>query len=475
MIATISFAGIIILGLLGMYSRSAPKTLANWTVSERNIPRWTSWFLQAGESLTTFAFLGLAGVTFVGGSSAVFAVAYLSLSAIGLYFVAPRIRSLAAARGFITQADFFTDRFSSPGLGKTVAAVGVLSLLPYLQLQITGLGLIVQLVTGSESARGLSMVVASLIIVLFVTRSGIRGIARVAYVKDVLMVLALGTVAGGVLVGIGGVPDVFARVAQSDPLLLTLGSDGYDTTFFVTAVVITSLAASFNTFPHLWPPVLAAESGAVLRSNYKWLALYQLVLLFPIFIGFAAILTMSSDSSPNKVMLSVTSMVLPDWLVGVVAVAGASAAMVPAAAISMGISTAVTRNLLSIRDHRVQLRANHAVVIAAVLCALGFGLRGPDITDLLLLTYSGLAQLVPATAIGLAHKVRAGAVPVMVGIATGLIALVMITFLPLPIGSWDSGLVALGPNILALVCCELLRRFRRPTRSAAMDSSKIAA
>ncbi|GAB2671170.1 hypothetical protein GCM10027169_36240 [Gordonia jinhuaensis] len=168
MILAICVVGIVAIAALGISGRTRSRDVESWAVADRSIPRWTSWFLQAGESLTTFSFLGLAGVAFAGGSSAVFAVAYLSLSAVLMYFVAPRIRQLSIGKGYVTQADFLQDRFSSRALGRVVAVVGALSLIPYLELQITGLGLIVQLATGSESARGLSMVIASVLIAVFV-------------------------------------------------------------------------------------------------------------------------------------------------------------------------------------------------------------------------------------------------------------------------------------------------------------------
>ncbi|MGV9713643.1 sodium:solute symporter family protein [Gordonia sp. NPDC003424] len=462
MILGITIVGIALIAAIGMSGRTRARDVESWAVAERDIPRWTSWFLQAGESLTTFSFLGLAGIAFAGGASATFAVAYLSLSAVLLYFVAPRIRTLSIGKGYVTQADFLADRFRSRALGRVVAVVGALSLIPYLQLQITGLGLIVQLASGSEAARGLSMVIASILVALFVTRSGIRGIARVAYLKDILMVVALLVVAGGVMISLGGIPAVFQTVAQHDPTMLTLHATGFDTTFFVTAVIVTTLAAGFNTFPHLWPPVLAARSAEVLRSNYKWLALYQLALFLPIFIGFAAVLVISPSTPSNGALLGITTHTLPDWLVGLVAVAGASAAMVPSAGIAMGISTLVTRNLITIKNPRIALRVNHGVVVLATIAALSFGLKKSNITELLLITYGGLAQLIPAIVIALASRVRVGAVPVLLGAIAGITSVIVLTFAEVPIGSWDSGLVSLAPNLLVLIVAEAIRRAFRP-------------
>ncbi|GAB2671162.1 hypothetical protein GCM10027169_36230 [Gordonia jinhuaensis] len=286
------------------------------------------------------------------------------------------------------------------------------------------------------------------------------------------MIVALVVVAGGVLISIGGIPHVFQTVAQHDPTMLTLHGAGYDTTFFMTSVIVTTLAAGFNTFPHLWPPVFAARSSEILRSNYKWLALYQLALFLPIFIGFAAVLALSPDTASNTALLGVATHTLPDWLVGVVAVAGASAAMVPSAAIVVGISTLVTRNLLAIRSPRRALRVNHLVVVIAIVGALIFGLKNSDIAELLLVTYGGLAQLIPAVALALGSRVRVSAVAVMSGALAGLVSVIVLTFADIPIGSWDSGLISLAPNLVVLVTVECVRRLVASQESPARESEE---
>ncbi|WGD37808.1 sodium:solute symporter family protein [Lysinibacter sp. HNR] len=461
--------GIIGIGALGVASSRRQKNMSTWTVGKRDFPKWTAWFLQAGESLTTFSFLGLAGIAFAGGVSAVFALGYLTMSCICMYFVAPRIRALGASRGYLTMADFFRDRYKSVPLAKIIALVGALFLIPYLQLQITGLGLIVELATGSSAARGFSMIMASILVIIFVAWSGIRGIAKVAILKDILMAVALVIVFVGVAVGVSGIPDVFAQVAEEAPVLLTLRAEGYDTTFFITAMLVTTIGAGFATFPHLWSPILAAESGAVLRSNYKWLAVYQLLLFIPITVGLAAVLVLSPDTTGNAVLLTLTQNTLPEWLVGIVAVAGASAAMVPAGGIAMGISALVSNNLLKPKKESQQMFVTYAVIIVAVGMALLFGLVRSDIGALLLLTYGGLTQMAPAVALALPTRVRVGGVPVMLGIITGALSVAVITFANIPIGNWDSGLISLAPNLLVVAVAEAVRRIR-PRSSVASET-----
>ncbi|MDI3419435.1 sodium:solute symporter family protein [Streptomyces luteolus] len=459
----VTLLGIVGLAAVGIGGRRRKQDgIGEWTVAKRGFGAFTTWFLQAGEAFTTFSFLGLAGIAFGGGVAACFALCYLSINLILQYFTMPRMRELGVQGGYLTQADFFTDRFRSPLLGKVVAVVGAVFLLPYLQLQITGLGLIVELATGSAAGGRLSMVLATVLTVGFVLWSGIRGIARVAYLKDFLMVIGLIVLAVGVLASLdGGLGGLFTTIREERPALLGFDQEGYDTAWFISAVVISGIGGGLGTMAHLWPPVLAAGSGRALRKNAIWLPLYQLALMIPVIVGFAGVLGLAPDSPGNAVALTLAGQTLPGWLVGLVAVAAASAAMVPSAAIIVGISSLVSRNVLGVRGDRAQLRVTHAVAIAAAGLALLLGLARPDLlSNLLLLTYGGLTQLAPAIVMGLARRVRLSAAAALSGVLTGVAVLTWLTFGGVDAGTVDPGLPALLANIAATAAVEAVRRRR---------------
>ena len=166
---TVTLVGIAVIALLGfMGRRSATSDLSEWTVGGRRFGAMTMWFLQAGEVFTTFTFLGMAGLAFSGGVAAMYALPYVPIAYVVLFFLAKRLWTMGKERGYLTQGDFLEDRYSSRALGTLSAVLGVIFVLPYLQLQITGLGLIVRLVTGDSASGTLSMVTGSVLVVAFV-------------------------------------------------------------------------------------------------------------------------------------------------------------------------------------------------------------------------------------------------------------------------------------------------------------------
>jgi len=213
MIAAVTFAGILATGGLGAAAvrrRFHASDLAEWAVGGGRLGAMTLWFLQAGEAFTTFTFFGLSGRAYSGGAAALHAPVYGASGYVILRFLCGRVWTIGHQRGYLTHGDFLEDRFASRVLGTTSAVSGVAFVLPYLQLQITGLGLIVSLVTGGSGSGTVSMVIGTVVVATFVLWSGLRGVAATSYFKDVVMVLALVVLAVAVPAHVAGGPRVYS-------------------------------------------------------------------------------------------------------------------------------------------------------------------------------------------------------------------------------------------------------------------------
>ncbi|HEY0807561.1 MAG TPA: sodium:solute symporter family protein [Pseudonocardiaceae bacterium] len=449
-----TFAGIALIGVLGFIGRRKPVTdLAEWTVGGRRFGSLTMWFLQAGEVFTTFTFLGVAGLAFSGGVAAMYALPYIPIAYVMLFFLARRVWSLGKARGYLTQGDFLEDRYNSKLLGTVGAVIGVVFVLPYLQLQVTGLGLIVKLVSGNAASGTLSMVIGCLLVIAFVLWAGLRGVAATSYFKDAIMLIVLGVLIVAVPAHFaGGLSAMFHKVAQLHPAMLTVHAGPNDLTWFITSMLASAIGVAFITLPHSWPAMMSARDPKVLRRNYTWLPLYEICLMFPMIVGFAAIVVLPKTTSSNGVLLTLTQRALPPWATGIVVVAAIATAMVPAAGILVGISSLVARNIVRIRNERGQFWVNQGTVVVACGLALLLGIFRPDLlANLLLLTYSGLAQLVPANGFGFLRRKVVGKWPVLAGIAVGIAVVIYLTFFNTKMfGTINVGLIGLAANLVVL-------------------------
>ncbi|MGA2263957.1 MAG: sodium:solute symporter family protein, partial [Acidobacteriota bacterium] len=140
----IIFSVIFLSAVLGVFAgRGKKMDLEMWTVGGRRFGVILIWLLMAGEVYTTFAFLGASGWAYSKGAPAFYILIYCTLAYTVSFFILPVIWRLGKKHNLHTQPDFFIHRYDSRYLGVFVAVVGVIFTIPYLQLQLKGLGSIV--------------------------------------------------------------------------------------------------------------------------------------------------------------------------------------------------------------------------------------------------------------------------------------------------------------------------------------------
>ena len=99
----------------------------------------------------------------------------------------------------------------------------------------------------------------------------------------------------------------------------------------------------------------------------------------------------------------------------------------------------------------------------------------PDLlANLLLLTYSGLDQLIPAIGLALLARRLVGVGPVLAGLLVGEAVVIWLTFGDVYSGHINVGLIALVPNLVVVAVGALLSRTRRsgPGRPVSADARR---
>ncbi|HPL15045.1 MAG TPA: sodium:solute symporter family protein, partial [Candidatus Aminicenantes bacterium] len=172
--------------------RRIPMNLENWTVGGRKFGVVIIWLLMAGEVYTTFTFLGASGWAYAKGAPTYYILIYGALAYVLSFFILPEIWKIGKKAGLHTQPDFFVHVFQSRGLGILVAVIGIVSILPYLQLQLAGLGLIVEAASDGAVSSTAAILLSFVLTTAFVLTSGLRGSAWVSVIKDILMLAAVG-------------------------------------------------------------------------------------------------------------------------------------------------------------------------------------------------------------------------------------------------------------------------------------------
>ena len=350
--ALIGIAGAVILALgLGFLARRGQQMgLEQWTVAGRSFGAPLVFLLMAGEIYTTF-FLGGSGFAYGRGGPAYYILCYATLAYVMSYFLLPPIWRYARDNGLYSQSDFFIRKYDSPALGILVSLVGIVALIPYLVLQFKGLGIIVEIAGYGAIASTPAVWIGAAVATAYVMVSGVRGAAWTSVAKDAMILLAV------VFLGIyfplhyyGGLGAMFAAIEEVKPGFTVLPAHGESVWWFSSTVLLTVLG--FYMWPHAFASIYTARNTRVIRLNAVFLPIYQLILLFVFFAGFAAILQVPGlkGTDVDLALFKLSVKTFDPWVVGLIGAAGVLTALVPGSMILTAAATLFANNLYRVAD-----------------------------------------------------------------------------------------------------------------------------
>jgi SSS family solute:Na+ symporter len=446
--------------------RGQDKTdLAQWSVGGRSLGIIMTLVLMAGETYTSFSYLGAAGWSYSYGVSGLYLVAYLNIGMAASYLVGPLLWNYAHRHGLHNISDLVAHRFAAPWLGALVAVVATVFLLPYIQLQITGMGTVVASVSYGVIGLGLCYLVAFLVSEFFILASGLRGSAWVSVLKDVTVVVTLAVVFVYVpITYFGGYGGMLHRIVTERPAWVTLpGPAGttYGWAWFISTALLNG--AVYSVLPTTVAGFLGARSAQTLRRNALILPFYQVLLFVPVLLGLAATFVVPGLKNSNLAMFEMIRTEMPPWLLGVIGAAGALSALVPMAVFMLVIGTMWTRSILGSRSPTRQRRLAQLVTLVAGLVALGMTYLFPNVlVRLSVISYEGLAQLLPVVVIALVWR-RMSVLGATAGMAAGIavVAALMATGHD-PLAGVNAGAIGLVVNLVVTAAVSLARPGHAP-------------
>jgi SSS family solute:Na+ symporter len=457
--------------------------LEQWTVASRGFGTVFVFLLMSWEIYTTFTFLGGSGWAYGKGAPTYYILCYGSLAYILSYWLLPPIWRYARAHHLISQPHFFRHKYQSPLLGGLVAVVGIVALIPYMVLQLKGLGIIVSTSSYGSISPAVAIWIGAAIVTAYVMVSGVHGSAWNAVVKDTLILLVV--VFLGVYLPLhlyGGYAAMFTAIDEAKPGFLALPERGQGFVWFISTVLLTALG--FYMWPHAFGALFTARDARVIRRNTIFMPLYQLILLFAFFVGFAAILKVPGlkGGEVDLALFKISIATFDPWFVGVIGGAGVLTALVPGSLILMCAATLFANDLVAptlgiTSPDRIARIARASVPIWALI-AVWFSIGGNQtIVALLLMGYAFVTQLFPALLASLMPRNPVPSAGAIAGIAAGVCMVALTTtehltltnlmpFLPPALDDVNVGVAALVLNVVVLGLVSALHRPRLETNPA---------
>ncbi|MEM1178433.1 MAG: sodium:solute symporter family protein [Acidobacteriota bacterium] len=229
----------------------------DYFVATRTIGPFVLLMSLFGTNMTAFSILGASAESYRVGIGVFSLMASSSAIVIPLifFFVGTRLWAIGKKYGYLTQAQFFRDRFESDLIGLLLFLVSVALVVPYLLIGVMGGGLTLTQITGGDVPSWVGGLLISVVVLIYVTSGGLRGTAW-ANTFQTLVFMVLGSVTLLFLVGqLGGFGGAIDRLASARPDLV-VRSETLPVAKFLSYTLI---PLSAGMFPHLFMHWLSAR------------------------------------------------------------------------------------------------------------------------------------------------------------------------------------------------------------------------
>ncbi len=447
MMASLVFLGVILYSLyLAIRSRKGggeSQSVHDFFVASRQFGAWLVFFLAAGEVYSIGTMVGFPGGIYAKGPTyGVWFLGYILLAYPLGYFLGPKIWEAGARFNAITLPDLFKGHYKSRALELIVAGSAILFLLPWGQLQFTGLVAALKGLGWNFTPLHLVLISAALAFT-YIAISGVRATSYIAILKDVVMLVAI-IVVGLAVAMHAGVADVFEAASKqvSNHMNPTELRFSMSTIFFQ--------AMGFYMMPFAIQNFFTAKSANTIRRTQIVMPLYMLMYPFLVLASYYAISQNLQLASPNEAFFAAAIRLLPGWLLGLVAAGAALSGLLVLAGICLAIGPIVTRNLIPSMPEQKQKFASKIVIVIYLMMSIVMTLFTPNLMLTLINTaYYGVTQFFPGMLVILfKRKVRPAAVAM--GILVGQVSAIVMYVVQPDFGGFNLGLISLAANVAVM-------------------------
>lgn len=320
------FLAVLAIGLAG--HRRAPPTGEDYFAAGRSIGPFVLLMSIFGTHMTAFSILGASGESYHRGVG-VFALMASSTALVApavFFFLGTRLWTLGKTHGYLTQVQYFRDRWGSDALGLALFVLLVVLLVPYLLIGVRGGGVTLAEVSGGAVPTWVGSLAMCAVVLAYVTYGGMRGTSWANTFQTVVF-LALGGAAFAVIVGAGGGwSRIAARLAAERPDLLVRG----DRVLPLEMLSYMAIPLSVAMFPHVFAHWLTARRVESFRLTVVAYPFCLAAVWLPsVLLGLIGALEFPGLSGPaaNSVLLRLVERHAPG-LAGDVLAAGIFAAVV---------------------------------------------------------------------------------------------------------------------------------------------------
>jgi len=471
-------AAVLLVG--GLSHRLFRDTGEDFFLATRSIGSFLLLMSLFGTHMTAFSLLGASAEAYRSGIG-VFALMASSSALVApavFFFFGVRLWAVGRRHGYLTQVQYFRDRWDSPALGLLLFVVLTLLLIPYLLIGVKGSGITLSQITGGSVPEWLGSLLVCVVVMGYVTYGGLRGTAW-ANTFQTLVFMVLGAVACVWIVGtLGGLEPALERVAEQRPDLLVRGERIPP----LKLLSYTLIPLSVGMFPHIFMHWLTARRARTFRLPMVAYPLCVAAVWLPsVLLGVLGVLDFPDlrGTAASSILIRLIDLHAPGLLAGLLAAGVFAAIMSSLDSQVLSLGTLFTQDVVrhwgfrDRMDERLQVRVGRAFVsgILAVTFLLSLVVP-PALFRLGVWSFTGFAALTPLVAAALywRRSTKQGAIACVITTTALWIWFFRLAWSDPGYSVGGTGLLPvapiLGASALALVVVSLVTRPPEPDRVA---------
>ena len=382
--------------------------------------------------------------TFLGTPGTIYGVGYagMAISVPGAVFcmilpallIGRKLITLGHKYGFLTMADYLSDRYHSKSMSGVLGVMMLFFLIPMMGAQIIGAGVIVHVFTGLPEWAG--VVGMGVIVILYCMAGGMKGAMMTDVIQGSLMIAtAVVTFIVSIVMG-GGFENINHTLQGMNEAYLTFpGANGYmPWTYFVSNIVLWSFFTMGQ--PHLFTKFFAMKDH---KTMFKAIRLGTAGMFFSATLiewaGVNGIASIQNIEKADQIVPMILQRGLNPFLASIFIAGIVAAGMSTIDGILVTTTGAVTRDIYQkiinkkATDENV-MNLSKVVTVLIGIIVICFGVFQPgSIFEINLFAFSGMAIFVVPILFGMYWKKStvAGAVS---SVVVGVIALLVFTLVP---------------------------------------------
>ena len=421
--------------------------------------------------------------TFLGTPGTIYGVGYagMAISVPGAVFcmilpallIGRKLITLGHKYGFLTMADYLTDRYRSKDMSGVLGVMMLFFLVPMMGAQIIGAGVIVHVFTGLPEWVG--VVGMGIIVILYCMTGGMKGAMMTDVIQGSLMIAtAVVTFIVSIVMG-GGFSNINHTLQSMNEAYLTFpGANGYmPWTYYISNIVLWSFFTMGQ--PHLFTKFFAMKDH---KTMFKAILLGTAGMFFSATLiewaGVNGIASIQNIEKADQIIPMILQRGMNPFLASIFIAGIVAAGMSTIDGILVTTTGAVTRDIYqkiinkNATDEAVMSLSKVVTVIIGIV-VICFGVFQPgSIFEINLFAFSGMAIFVVPILFGIYWK-KATAKGAIASVIVGIISLLLFTLNP-SVKALAMGFHALFPTtIIASIVMIVVSKFTETPPQETID------